>query len=79
MNAIEKTVVVFRKFDDEGGDIIVLFPEEKTGIGSVMSYMHIGQHSPASYPLDGTRYASPDEYADLAKELQSIGYDLYII
>jgi len=45
----------------------------------VMSYMHIGQHGEAT---EGFYYeckpAQPEDYADLYKELISIGYDLKI-
>ena len=74
----EKTKVVFRKFKD--GDIIALFPEIEGGVnqkGECMSYMHIGQHSGASYALVyDTKLAKPEEYADLFAELEGIGYNL---
>ena len=66
--------VIFRKWRGVG-DIIALFPDQEERHGCIGSYMHVGQHSPASYPLDGTVPATPDEYADLLAELVRIGYD----
>lgn len=69
------TPVVFRKFSE--GDIIALFPT----IGyrrnyTVESYMRYGQHGDVDYQnvIAGTKLASEDEYRDLLKELESIGY-----
>ena len=75
----EITKVVFRKF--KGGDIIALFPEVQYNNDKdlCMSYQHIGQHGAASYRLiDDTILAKPEEYSDLAKELEDIGYNLKI-
>ena len=68
------TKVIFRKF--ENGEIIALFPENKYG-DTCMSYMHIGQHSNASYSMliRATKPAIQDEYKPLLNELISIGYD----
>jgi hypothetical protein len=73
------TKVIFRKFPD--GEIIALFPEIVADcfLGNCLSYMHIGQHSVASTGLIAvTMLASPEEYTDLKRELESIGYDLHI-
>ena len=73
----EQTRVIFRKFPN--GDILALFPEiQITNFCS--SYMHIGQHGGADYQacISITKPAAPDEYANLASELSSIGYDLQI-
>jgi len=72
-----KTKVIFRKFSD--GQIIALFPEMPEGY-LIGSYMHVGQHSPASKGIvQTTKLASPEEYEDLFNELESIGYDLQIV
>ena len=73
-----KDKVVFRKFND--GQIIALFPELPCDDrGNITSYMHIGQHGPASrFIVQNTKPAKPEEYADLHAELQRIGYDLEI-
>lgn len=75
-----KTLVVFRKFKD-GGDILALFPaEEYNADGGCMSYQRIGQHSGAYYShcIAITCPASPEEFALLKKELESLGYDLTV-
>ena len=73
-----KYKVVFRKFND--GQIIALFPELPCdNRGNITSYMHIGQHAPASrFIVHDTKPANPEEYADLHAELQRIGYDIEI-
>ena len=67
--------VIFRKFKD--GDIIALFPEEVTKNGyTVMSYMHMGQHSTTDYDsvVSGTKLAKESECSDLINELVGRGY-----
>ena len=75
-----KTKVVFRKFPD--GDIIAMFYEErwsKYNSWLISSYMSVGQHGEASIDLVyDTKLATPEEYADLKEELESIGYNLDI-
>ena len=69
--------VVFRKW--RNGDIIALMVDIPWDeYGHVTSYEHIGQHGAASYYLvqAHTTAAKPAEYADLMRELVSIGYDL---
>jgi hypothetical protein len=72
----EKTVVIFRVWRKEG-TVIALFPDID-GDGHCSSYEHVGQHSPADYKLvvSKTRLATPEEYADLLKELDQVGYNL---
>ena len=73
------TVVIFRKFKDTE-DVIAIFPYEVERTGEVMSYMHLGQHSGASIQLtDKTSPATPEEYNDLLKELEGIGYNLKVM
>lgn len=71
--------VTFRKFDE--GDIIALFPEEKTGVKNyIQSYQHIGQHGDASPELiNDLTSVCAGEYEPLLDELKSIGYDNLII
>lgn len=73
-----KDKVVFRKFND--GQVIALFPELPCDDrGNITSYMHIGQHAPASrFIVHDTKPANPEEYADLHAELLRIGYDIEI-
>ena len=81
----ETTIVVFRKWHDDGyiGDgIIALFPELTDEIGKVLSYEHVGQHGDASYNhvIYNSRAATPEEYAALKRELESppYGYKLAV-
>ena len=75
---IHKTKVVFRKFPD--GEVIALFYEEEfSHPGNFTSYMHVGQHGQADVTTVWiTKLATPEEYADLKEELESIGYNLDI-
>ncbi len=71
--------VVFRKWRI-GCGIIALFPDE-TYTYNVGSYTHIGQHGEADYRhvMKNTIPATPEEYAGLKKELESIGYQLTVV
>ena len=77
--------VVFRKFKsgEWKGDIIALFPDMVVDYNLVGCYQHVGQHGSANYNhiISQTVLATPDEYADLLKELkESAGYtDLIIV
>ena len=68
--------VVFKKFaEKDGGEVIALFPNEGEANGNILSYMHNGQHGPADPKLlDELEDATPEEYADLQKELEN-NYD----
>lgn len=70
------TKVIFRKFKD--GEIIALFPQEpatRDGWGC-LSYMHVGQHGSADPMIvHGTKPAKWNEFVELLRELQSIGYN----
>lgn len=72
----EPTTVIFRKYKE--GDIIALFPYEKEGPHLCTCYQHTGQHGAADGPgvVGDTKPATPEEYADLKKELEGIGYVL---
>lgn len=74
-----KTKVVFRVWEKE---IIALFPEIPNDSNGCFceSYMRVGQHGGADYEgiIRRSRPATAVEYADLAKELERIGYDLEI-
>jgi len=84
----EITEVVFRKWRPAiakkfyGADIIALFPYEIESIkGEVNSYEHVGQHSGADYQscIQRTTPATPEEYAELKAELESLGYNLKVV
>jgi hypothetical protein len=75
-----KTRVIFRKFREKG-EVIALFPDEQADNNTLncLSYMHVGQHSAASFALvSETLPATRREYAELKRELQGIGYDLRV-
>ena len=69
----------FKKFED--GSIVALFApwEIDEGPRMVQSYMHVGQHGTASADLfEELEDATPEEFAALLAELQSI-YDGEIV
>ena len=73
-------VKVFVKFlIHPDGDLMAYFPYMVSSKGFKTCYAHIGQHSACSpdYAKE-CRPATPTEYADLQKELISIGYELKI-
>ena len=76
----EQTKVIFKKLSD--GSVIAAFPEMPgtMDLKTCMSYMHVGQHSPAGvdFFLSSLLPAKPEEYADLKEELESIGYNLKV-
>ena len=70
---MDKVKVIFRK--DKEGNIIAFLPELRVNYGNIASYMHIGQHSEASYQFyTETKKANESEYNSLLDELKSI-YD----
>ena len=75
----EVTKVIFRIYPE--GNIIALFPEiANDSYGNCLSYMHIGQHGGADYTyvVQLTKLATPEQYAPLLQELESIGYNLKV-
>ena len=71
--------VVFRKWKSNGQ--VIAFFLDQVYRGYVMSYEHVGQHGNACYPHPQTDPASPEEYADLLRELvERVGYkDLKVV
>jgi hypothetical protein len=75
-----KTDVIFRKYR-VSGEIIALMPHDVVDFeGNVNSYMHVGQHCGADFVgvIAQTIPATKSEYADLKKELESIGYNVNV-
>ena len=71
-----ETPVLFRV---SSGEITAVFPSEPANRYAITCYAHIGQHGACTLEWYGTtRAAKPDEYASLARELESIGYRLKI-
>ena len=72
------TKMAFRKFND--GDVIALFIDEPEGGSTCQSYMHVGQHGPASESLfDELQPASEQEYTALKEELTGMGYLIEVV
>lgn len=77
------TRVVFRKWKSDGA-ILALFPDQTWFEGRnnaprmCSSYEHVGQHGGADYYgcIHQTWPAFENEYAELKKELEDLGYKL---
>ena len=75
---MDKVKVIFRK--NKNNDVIAFFPEARVNYGNIMSYMHIGQHSEASYQFyTETKKADESEYNSLLDELKSIYDDCTLV
>lgn len=81
----EKTIVVFRTFPARKRtgctqETVAIFPELPHDVRGYqcMIYAHVGQHGGGDrfHIIDGTRAATPEEIAPLARELAGIGYNL---
>ncbi len=74
----ETVDVMFRMFR---GEILAIFPHTKHHTGFVLCYAHCDQHSGADYNgvVYNSRPATEEEYKDLKKELENIGYNLKIV
>lgn len=80
---MEKVKVIFRKEYNEytkEWEVIAFFPEFEVRYGNIVCYRHIGQHGTADILYyHTTKKASPDEYAELFKELKSVYYDCELV
>jgi len=78
MTDSEPTVVLFRVWRAAPKTVIALFPYELGTMdpATCQSYEHMGQHGPANPVLviGATRPATPEEYADLRRELERPPY-----
>lgn len=75
----EVTPVIFRMYGKRrGGNVIALFPTipGTNDAYTCADYVHVGQHGSADPQcvINETRAATPAEYADLKKELESAPY-----
>ena len=81
----EKTPVLFRKWKTPEGDIIAVFPtlpgKYTRDPDTCLMYEHVGQHGSGSITrvMKSTKAASPDEYAQLKRELEGRGYELQVV
>lgn len=76
------TKVIFRaeKRGKFKGDVTAVFPDMAGMRDHVVCYAHIGQHAECCREwYNDTRPATPKEYSDLKKELETIGYNLKVI
>jgi hypothetical protein len=77
---MDTTSVIFRK-DKDG--VFALFPEIPADYyGNLCeSYQHVGQHSGADYRgcIHNSKQATPKEFADLLKELRTVGYENLVV
>lgn len=79
------TPVMFRvcRSGDFKGHVTAVFPEQSEGFNMIASYAHVGQHGKASWEwvFWCTRPATPEQYADLKRELEAepYGYRLKVI
>ena len=79
----DETRVIFKMTPKDGfyeSEVIAfLLDVYGNSLDNIMSYMHIGQHSEASFQFFyKCKLATPEQYADLKTELESIGYKLLI-
>lgn len=76
------TRVVFKMTPKDvysGRECIAFLLDADANRDYIMSYMHVGQHSEATVEFCvACRLATPEEYADLKAELETIGYELKI-
>jgi hypothetical protein len=79
---VTKVMFLVNEKDPNDPDLFAYFPEENHDREGKFktAYSHIGQHSSASpdYAAE-SRPATPEEYADLKAELESIGYNLEVL
>ena len=65
-----------------GTTVFALFPHDPADVNGYFcsSYEHVGQHGGADYAgcIERSLPAKPEEYEDLRKELEGIGYVLMI-
>lgn len=73
------TLVKFR-YNKANNDLFAYFPQLRTNLANDFTcYSHVGQHSSASPAyVRASDEATPEQYADLKTELESIGYTLKI-
>lgn len=78
---LTKVIFLVNEKDPQNSDLFAYFPEEDfDNKGNKVGYSHIGQHGAVDPKYaEESRPATPEEYADLKSELESIGYNLDVI
>lgn len=81
---IVKVDIIFRvdTSKDFKGTVFALFPHDCDSFdGGVTTYQHLGQHSVADYNycIATSKLATPEQYADLKAEMESIGYEINVV
>jgi len=78
---LTKVIFLVNEKDPQNFDLFAYFPEEDfDNKGNKVGYSHIGQHGAVDPRYaEESRPATPEEYADLKSELESIGYNLDVI
>lgn len=77
---VTKVLFLVNEKDPENSDLFAYFPEETSHGNYKTAYSHVGQHTSASPQYaEESRPATPEEYADLKAELESIGYNLDVL
>jgi hypothetical protein len=65
--------------EDNKESVFAFFPKEQHSFGFNVAYSHVGQHSPCHVDYaNECKTATPEQYAALKTELESIGYTLKI-
>lgn len=76
VDGVVETRVIFKMSGDE---CVAFLVDCEASAGSILCYMHVGQHSEADIGFfQECRLATEEEYKDLREELESIGYRLYL-
>jgi hypothetical protein len=77
----ETTDVIFKLERGTCDQVVAFFPGlPGTGRWDCTCYAHVGQHSSADLGyLTTCRPAAPTSYADLKRELESLGYNLKVV
>jgi hypothetical protein len=83
MKSTNKTDVLFlieQPLSDLEPSVFAFFPNEAESVDLKMCYAHLGQHSSCHIDYaNECKQATQEQYNDLLKELESIGYNLNVL
>lgn len=79
-----KVRFVYPRYPDGSREVLAVFMGGRFGLDykngpRYECYAHIGQHGSCHHSYSQRKRATPEQYAPLLKELQSIGYDVQIV